>query len=445
MSRRRVQAFRGVRKTAHISRRLFSKAAHVSGRVEQKVDRIIKGTDSTIKLHNKVLFEKVYSEALPEITPIYPALPLAGRMPAVTILVPSLQKSSFFGGIATALILAGKLSADKGLPLRIVETIKHGNAQVEQLVDFFESNNIGLGANKIKLIDLSPRTYNNYGYLDIHPDDIYIASAWWDAYILDRLPLLRPYVYLIQDYEPIFYNNSDRSVLAESTYHSEKFIPVCNTNLMRDFMSQKGYKHISKSALYFEPAVNISNKSNPRPRTTDKRRLFLYGRPSVDRNLFYLALSCLDELFIEQSLDINDWELYMAGQDSLTDIVLETGIVIHNLGKMSLPDYYDFVGTVDIAFSPMLAPHPNYPTLEFASSGVSVVTTTYETKQDLSSYSKNIIIAPADPKSLKIALVKAAGMSAAEKQENAKNSSIGSDWHSALESVVRDLAARLTV
>lgn len=445
MSKRKTEAFRVVRKSAHIGRRVLTKGANLSAKVERKADSIIHGTDPTVQIHDKVLFEKFYNEAIPEITPIHPSLPTANRPATVTLLIPSLQKSSFFGGTATALIIAGKLAVDMGYPLRIVETLTHGNAKLSELVSFFHSHDIGLNDGVINLVDLSPRTYNNYGYLDIHPSDIFIASAWWDAYLLDRLPLIKPYIYLIQDYEPIFYNNSDKFVLAESTYCSEKFIPVCNTELMKMFMAKKGYGHVAKNALYFEPAVNIGKRygyyDTPKGQ---KRRLFLYGRPSVDRNLFQFALLCLDELFSHQELSSNEWDLYMAGQDKVADIVLSSGATVHNLGKMSLDDYYAFMRTVDVAFSPMLAPHPNYPTLEFASSGSAVVTTSYETKQDLALYSKNIFIGPADKEIMKELILKAADVSAQKRVENAKASNISGDWHAALENTVNSLKKKFS-
>lgn len=435
MSKRKLQAFRGVRKSAHLSRKVFSKAANFSGRVEHKADRILHGTDPTIKLHDTLLFEKVFAEAIPEITPIHPALPLAGRKACVTLLIPSLQKSSFFGGTATALIFAGMLAKNKAMPLRIVETLRHGAASEASLVEFFMASDINFEQSQITIIDMSPRTYNHYGYLDIHPQDEYVASAWWDAYLLDQLPLLKKYIYLIQDYEPIFYNNSDKYVLSEQTYRSDKFIPVCNTQLMYAFMCKKGYKNIESNALWFEPAVAVAPK--PKQKTTPgKRKLFIYGRPSVARNLFFYTLMCLDEVFTSYQLVGSDWDIYMAGQDNLADMILSSGVHVKNLGKMDMDQYHLLVQDTDLAISPMMAPHPNYPTLEFASAGAVVVTTKYETKHDLSMYSENIIVSDLDKTSFMAAIVKAAGL---KPNKQANSSRISADWHVALKDVIAKL------
>ncbi len=437
-----VTTVRGVRKASYLSRRVFTKAANFSGRVEQKADRIIHGTDPVITLKDKILFEEIYYKNNAYTTPIHPALPRANRKPAITLLIPSLQKSSFFGGTATALIFSAKLASAQGKDLRVVETIKHGKSTASDLTTFLKGNQISLPSTRIFLIDLSPRTYKNYGYIDMHPEDIFVASAWWDAYLISKLPLQNKFVYLIQDFEPIFYSNSDYSVLAESTYHSEKFLPVCNTELMYKFMSHRGYKHIIERGLWFEPAVGVGHRvgHSPKKQPDEKKRLFLYGRPSVERNLFYLGLSVLNELFGTYQLDSSEWEVFMAGQDGIANILLEGGIEVQNLGKMSFDEYYDFAKTVDVALSLMLAPHPSYPPLELSSIGAAVVTTQYETKQSLEQYSKNIMCVPADPKKLEQAVLQAAALPYETRLKNAKASSLHADWNKSLDAIIRKVS-----
>ncbi len=433
MSKKKAAAYRGVRKGAYLSRRVFSKAANFSGRVEQKADRIIHGTDPTTQIHDKVLFEKIYADALPEIVPIHPSLPLTGRPAYVTLFIPSLQRSSFFGGTATALIFAGMLAKEKGFPLRIAETLVHGKATIVELSMFFRSHDIDLGENDITLLNLAGRKYNHYGYIDIHPDDIYVASAWWDAHLLQKLPLQKKFVYLIQDYEPIFYNNSDQYIYSEATYKNESFIPVCNTELMLTFMKSKGYDYIAKNGLFFEPAVGI-NRSKKATKKGDKKRLFLYGRPSVHRNLFYGALDALNHAFGSYTLVASEWEVFMAGQDNIPDILLDGGVTVKNLGKLTMDEYYAFAETVDVALSLMLAPHPSYPPLELASLGAKVVTTTYETKQDLSLYGNNVTIVRPERNELIKAIV------AASVDTSTPKINIGSDWQAALAPTIKKIS-----
>lgn len=429
-------AVRGIRKTAHITRRVLSVGANYSGRIENKAHRIINGMDDTIKFHDKVLFEKLYYESLPYVTPVHPALPMAGREGRVTLLVPSLQNSSFFGGTATALIFAAMTAQKTKRDLLIIETLKKGSVEASALQKFFDENNTGF-AQEVKLMDLSPRKYNHYGYIDMHPDDIFICSAWWDAYVLKDLPLTKKFIYLIQDYEPIFYNNSDLKVLAESTYHAENFLPVCNTELMLTHMVSHGYNYIAKNGLYFEPAVNVGLKVGRSVKTSKKKKkLFIYGRPSVERNLFFTAIKAVDEAFSSKVLEPSEWECYMAGQDGLSNILLKSGKVINTLGKMSTDEYYEFAKDVDLAVSLMMAPHPSYPPLELASLGAAVVTTSYEKKQDLSKYSGNIVTSGSDAPQIVDGIKKAIKIPDETKIKNAKNTGLPADWHEALDKVI---------
>jgi O-antigen biosynthesis protein len=422
---------RAVRKSAHISRRVFTVGANFSSRVEDKAHRIINGLDSTIVLNDKILFEKLYYQALPYITPIHPALPTVGRKGRISLLIPSMQKSSFFGGTATAIIFAAIAAEESDKPLYIIETLKKGSVDPKSIADFLLKNNITFNQS-IVLLDLSPRKYDIYGYIDIHPDDVFIVSAWWDAHLLERLPLVKKFIYLIQDYEPIFYNNSDMQVLAERTYHSERFIPVCNTKLMLKFMDEKGYKYIADKGLFFEPAVNMSKLATELANKNDRKRLFIYGRPSVERNLFYSALKALDEAFTEELIIPAEWECYMAGQDGVSNILLETGQVVISLGKLTLDDYYNFAKTIDLGISLMLAPHPSYPPLELSSLGAAVVTTSYETKDDLSIYNGNLFTAEPNVDDIKNKLVQASKLSKTIRHKNAINTKLPQSWEEAL-------------
>jgi hypothetical protein len=435
----RTPIIRSLRKAAHIATKVTTKAAHFSGRVENKASRIISGTDSSFGAVTSVPFEKIYYQALPHITPLQPSLPQIGRKPAVTLLVPSLDNRSFFGGTATAIMAAAFLAKKKNMDLRIVQTLKFGHASVS---DFLKRSGIDFKGD-IKQIDVSGRTFVQYGYIDIHPDDIFMASAWWDAHLLSKLPLNKKFVYIIQDFEPIFYNNSDLYALAENSYQSDKYVALCNTQLMYDFMTNRNYKNVT-AGTYFEPAVSYYQKKKA-AKPAGKHRLFIYGRPNVERNLFYTALASLDYCFVHGYLDINDWEVFMAGQDQLPDMELSSRVTVKNLGKMDFEDYKKFVRTVDVAVSPMMAPHPNYPTLEFASAGAAVVTTRYDVKQDLSRYSDNIVMSDITIESMSGAIRKAAGISRAERLKNADASvaTISNDWEKAfdkpLDAVIKKL------
>lgn len=440
----KVFSIRAARKSSHIATKVFTKGLKFTTKVEDKATKILTGVDFSVAALQEVSFEKVFYNGIPyNIAPLNPALPALGREGAVTLLIPSLTKSSFYGGTATALIVAGKLAIKLKKPLRIIETLQPGGK--DGLTTFFSDNGINIKEEDVNLIDVSSRRYNVYGYVDIHKDDVYIASAWWDAHLLAQLPLPTKFIYLIQDFEPIFYANSDKYVLAETTYRSDRFIPICNTQLMYDFMAER-YPYIKKNGIWFEPAVGQSASGmSVKKSKGEKKRIFLYGRPNVERNLFYSALSALDKLFMSQTLSGNEWEVYMAGQDKVPNITLTSDVVVKNLGKLTMDEYKEFAKSVDLTISLMMAPHPNYPTLEMSSIGSAVVTTKYANKQNLSNYSKNIFMTDLTIESIAETIVEASRPTYDERIKNAEKSNINTDWEKALAPSITDLSKKISI
>lgn len=434
-------SIRAARKSAHISGKLLRKSLNFTNKVEHKATNLLDGVDYSIQINEKVPLEKIYYNSIPYVLPIHAAMPAVGSKGTVTLLIPSLDGSSFFGGTATALVVAAKLALLKKCKLRIVQTLKTGHPG--DLVKFFTGEGITISDDAIQVISIAERSYNVYGYISTHPDDIFIASAWWDAYNLSRMPLKRKFIYLVQDFEPIFYNNSDRYVLAEETYKNDKFIPLCNTKFMADFMSDRNYPAFKKS-LFFEPAVSRKESGTLLSKNTnDKKTLFLYGRPNVHRNMFFTALQAIDHAFKAGFINPNNWDCYMAGQNNLPDIVLSSGAVIKNKGKMSMEDYIEFSKTVDLAISPMMAPHPNYPTLEFSSIGSMVVTTKYANKKSLDKYSKNIIMSELDVESMAGAINIAVRRTEEDRLANLNNTNILTSWDESLDDCLKSILDRI--
>jgi len=434
-------AIRSARKSAHLTTKALHKALHIATRVEDKTTRILTGVDTKYRIQENVPIEKLIYHYLPHITRLNPAMPAVGSTPCVVLLIPSLNNNSFFGGTATALIVAAKVALQSKRPLHIVQTLKAGSS--EGLAPLFKRYNIPLDANDVKVTDVSGRNDEVYGYMPMHADDIFIASAWWDARIIQALPRNKKFIYMIQDFEPIFYENSDRYIMAEETYKQDNFIPLCNTKLMFDFMSERNYPAL-KQGVWFEPAPGLPNV-DIKSITSEgrKKRLFFYGRPNVARNLFYTGLLSLDRVFKERFLEASDWELYMAGQDNLADIRLSSGVTIKNLGKMSMDDYIAFTRSIDVAVSLMMAPHPNYPTLEFASAGAAVVTTKYANKVDLSKYSKSIFTSDISEASIAGAIKLAAAMTDEQRRQNLKSAHISHDWDESLDKAISDVLGQL--
>jgi hypothetical protein len=437
-----IVTLRTIRKASHITNKIVRRGSHFLDKVEDKSTRLIINKTGSPDGQSSVDIKELTYHTFPEITPIHPALPAIGQRPSVTVFA-FLDPRGFYGGIATLLCVGAALANELGYDFRVAQTTGFSNNT--DVLDFLRSKGIVIEEERFSTVDLSRRSITNFGYLPLHQEDVLVVSAWWDAHTAAQLPLKNKFVYLIQDYEPIFYNNSDRSVFAEQTYHSDKFIPILNTEVLYNFFKANSYKYIEKNGVWFEPApAPIVKKGKLSVIQKNKRTLFLYARPNVHRNLFYNALIALDIALQDERMHIFDWSLYSAGSADVPSVKLTSGHVIKNKGKMDMQDYYNFASTVDVAVSPMLAPHPNYPTLELASLGAAVVSTKWETKQDLKFYSPNILMAEPTAESMAQKIIEAALMTNISKRNNLSKNRIGSDWSAALVASISEIASRYT-
>lgn len=429
----KIFLLRVVRRVVFIGRRVLHKLYQAASDTEHRLSAVIEGRpvvagDKSVTRARQ--FAEVYYTANPSVTPVMPALPKAGRRPAVVVLVPTLSDSSLFGGIATALIFGALLSQKTSRGLRIVQTVVSGKAT--RLQGLFDKYGIGIDASEIEVLSVAERRYNYYGYLDLHPGDQLVVSAWWDAVLAAAFPLRRKFIYLVQDYEPIFYANCDSRLLAEQSYQSDNFVAVCNTKLMAQCITESGMLSSDTPVLHFEPAVTrLASHRPPAAAGKARRTLFFYGRPNVERNLFHFGLRILNEAFSRNLLDAAEWDVVMAGETTAPNIQLESGVVIRNLGKLSLDEYDEVKLRTDVALSLMMAPHPSYPPLELALAGAAVVTSRYGPKQDLRHYSENILCVAPDLESMVAAVAQAARMSEAERVRNAAQTVLPVDWQSA--------------
>lgn len=429
-------ALRAIRKTSHITKKVGQKGVNFLGKVENKATFLINNGI----IGDSVKVDDVFYSKYPHLTPVYPSLPELGQKPSVTVFA-FLHPAGFFGGIATLLFTAAKLANELNYDLRVVQTT--GYSDKVDVVKFLNDSGIEFPYDRYSTLNLSNRSNYDYGYLPLHPDDVVMVSAWWDARIASELPLKNKFVYLIQDFEPIFYNNSDAFTLSDETYKTEKFLPITNTEILLEYFKKNGYDYIAENAVFFEPAPSPNVKLKKFSEETKTKRIFLYGRPNVDRNMFYTAIKALDLAVNDERLANYNIEVYSAGSSEVPNIELSNGVKIKNKGKMPLDEYYKFVQTVDVAVSPMLAPHPNYPTLEFSSIGATVVTTKWETKQNLDRYSKNIFMCEPTIKDMADKIVEAIIKPISEVSKDAKSNNLNTDWNIALKTPIEELAKKL--
>ncbi len=313
----------------------------------------------------------------------------------INILIPSLNKDKVFGGIATAMKFFDSFN-DNDIAKRIIITdtdIKAGdldNYKDYTLVDCSENCD-----DKYQVVDIHDAGHCE---LEVDKNDIFLASAWWTAYIIKPViewqrdhynQKCNNLLYFIQDYEPYFYPWGSRYSLAESTYHFDiPTVGIFNSTELKDFMTEMGYKFTKTYS--FDPILNdklkkhiLEDEELPR-----KKIIICYGRPSVARNAFEVLCDALIIAFKDRN-DANEWKFISMGEDHY-DVIIKDNAKLQSVGKLSIDEYARMMEEAYLGISLMISPHPSYPPLEMSTFGVKTITNRYQNK-DLSKFNQNII------------------------------------------------------
>lgn len=313
----------------------------------------------------------------PRFTPVF-----TRATPSVCILVPTLNPTEVFAGIVTALDIGVGL-AGAGLDVTFIATdlpIASVEASMRLVTSRMSDEAAASGAARRLRLFCGIAG----GTLPAHPQDRFLATAWWSAHVAGTLIRGNGYAhrrfhYLIQDYEPMFYPWGPEFADARASYDLP-FEPIFNSTPLRDFFAAQGFGFAAPDALVFQPAVGLARyAAPPRPPRTGPRRIAVYGRPEVARNMFPTAVEALSRFLDARALRPGAVELLSVGLHH-DPVALGHGHVLHSLGKLPLQDYPGWLLSADIGLSLMLSPHPSHPPLEMAAAGVRVVTNRFATK-----------------------------------------------------------------
>lgn len=307
------------------------------------------------------------------------------QVPTINIVVPSLNPSEIFAGIATALDIGIQL-AQRGMAVRFIAT-DLPVASPSATRSFIQSRMDD--PNAINNLEFTCGVQNTV--IPCHRDDHFIATAWWTAHaihdaITNKGFNIRRFTYLIQDFEPGFYPWGTEYAGALASY-GLPFLPIFNTSLLqRYFEEQKlipaGIGHA------FHPSINTFTYERVERAHNLKPKIAIYGRPEVPRNTFPICIEALGRFLENERLTATDVELVSIGMEH-ADVELPGGLVLRSAGKIPWADYPAFLGQIDLGLSLMCSPHPSHPPLEMAAAGARVVTNRYGPK-DLSALNSSI-------------------------------------------------------
>lgn len=374
---------------------------------------------------------------------------LAGSIPTVNLLIPSLRREHLSGGPNTAINLAARL-AERGVPVRCLSTDWPCEAETAWL----DRHLCDLVGRTSLPGDWSWHSAHDAGRpVHIGPHDILLATAWWTAQ--QARPLLQSQAglrlwYLIQDYEPGLYAWSTQAALASETY-TWPALPVFCGHLLRDHFRHERIgpfarreQSFTHEHLVFEPAVDqrLFHADGRSESRTGRRRFVFYARPSAPRNLYELGLVALKRA-VDRGAFRDNWELWFIGEQ-IPAVDLGQGVTIRPAPWADYAAYAAFLRETDVGLSLMMSPHPSYPPLELAACGAHVVTNTYgvKTAERLAALAPRMTAVSPEIDSLADALVIAAGQATVGNRSatvGGLGRDIPRDWETSFDTVLDGL------
>ena len=314
----------------------------------------------------------------------------------LNLVISSVDKAKMYGGLTTAVnmydYLCGILDCDR----RMIVTSDEVTDKVMAQYPEYCLQNADEDSEKRKVISNFCVENGKRKGLSVRAKEIFVATHWSTFYIIsDVLAFQREkfqtdnhILYLIQDFEPGFYQWSTEYLLADSTYRAENTVAIFNSFNLKDYFKQLNYKF--EYTVAFEPRLNQVLLQHLKLIDTMKRKkqVIVYGRPHVARNSFSIIVGALNRL-IEKYQPGIEWEFLSIGGKH-KDVKLSGGRVLKGCGKLTLEEYAKILAQSSVGISLMCSPHPSYPPLEMSTFGVVTITNSFLCK-DLSEFNENIV------------------------------------------------------
>lgn len=316
------------------------------------------------------------------------------------IFLPTVKKEYIFGGIYTALLFLKELQVNH-CKVKITAFDKFLSDEEKLETSHYLAKKLNMSISYLEILTIA-----EYKKSSPSLGEIFIGTIWYTTIVIRQLIdnndfIHKSYIYFIQDFEPGFSQWSDDYADAITSYKKGRYIPVFNSTFLKDYFAEQGLINFD-THFVLKPQIQTQQLTLP-TKVNATPKLFFYARPKRPRNLFKTGMQGLIDWLHEENPDI---EIYTAGQPH--DDLIFGRWTIKSLGKMDESVYWKTLSQYDIGLSLMLSPHPSYPPLEMALSGVMTVTNRYANK-DLAELSNNFVSCDLDSSSVKQALKEAYG------------------------------------
>lgn len=293
----------------------------------------------------------------------------------VHLLIPGVSPSGVFGGVGTAVAL-GVALAEAGEQVQLVMT-DYGQSIDDATVRDLILRHVATSPQTLGRIRIARAIHDDVEH-QLGTDDVLVATAWWTAHraaaTITAHPDLRrrTIVYLVQDDETLFYEASERRLMAAASYGLDALHVVNSTPLATHLRTEHGLT--IDDELVLAPRVAVPRTLQLRP-VDGPLRVIVYGRPSVGRNLFDTALRgvAMWDAARRSHGDAGRIEVLSVGEPEQFRYRIGDQLV-RTPGVLGWDDYLALLATAHLGVSLMTSPHPSYPPLEMAASGLVVVT-----------------------------------------------------------------------
>jgi hypothetical protein len=329
----------------------------------------------------------------------YPVEAEVSNVPRLTMVFQYLTKDMDFGGAATAIDLFGRLVIMLGKiePVDVRFIVTDANARTDPgiIIKWAAKAGLAITPDQIELVSSSRHT------IKVRAREVFLPIIWWNTINFAKVrsqqvklfggPAL-PIIYLIQDYEPAFYEFSSAHMLARDAFAiPQPLWGIINSGSLAKYLEFMG--QLPQRSFVFEPVVVEALRPYLAQVASSERRkrILVYGRQAIARNCFPALVRSLQR-WARDYPEFADWEVVSAGA-AHRPVDLGAGRAMVSLGKLSLDEYAGTLLGSSVGVSLMASPHPSYPPLEMAHFGVRTVTNSYPCK-DLSGYHSNIISVP---------------------------------------------------
>lgn len=325
--------------------------------------------------------------------------------PRLNLVIPTLDPAQIFGGVMTGLDLLFNLAQRCDLDVRIV------GDRVGDAIDRGVVDRAAAGRAFTRNVEIRARDQWD-PELPVRKRDVFISFNWWttlnlrpvmieQARLFDRPAL--PLIYLLQEFEPAFYELSSTHMHAMDALNDQRQICILNSSQLAGYMDTLGVG--PRERYIIEPVMATELRAHWDRPANRSRRLLAYGRPQIPRNCFPALTKGL-QWWAQHYPDAGRWTVVSAGTPH-PPIRLSDGQVMQSLGKLSMDGYAAELSSCAVGVSLMASPHPSYPPLEMANFGMLAITNAYPGKSPAELHPNVIGIEGIGPEQIGEALVRA--------------------------------------